>query len=121
MSLNWNLTKIRNRDVVCWERDEHGCNNISGVTHTIILRTMAVDLGEVTEKNIDEWLFRMRCLARVYGDDGWTNIVREQLQNHIGLSTNVSSKTRKQFIARMSKALECECMYELKCEVAATG
>jgi hypothetical protein len=114
MSLNWNLTRIRNRDVVCWERDEHGYNNISGVTHTIIFATMAVDLGEISAKNVDEWLMRLQCLGRVYSDEGWSSITRQQLTDHIGLSTNVSNKTRKQFLSKMSQALERECVSEVK-------
>lgn len=121
MSLNWNLTKIANTESTCWRKDSSGEETMRGITHTLIFGTMAVDLGEITAKNVDEWLFRMQCIARVYGDEGWANITREQLTDHIGLSTNVISKTRKQFIAKMGKALERECADEMRRVAAVTG
>jgi hypothetical protein len=115
MSLNWNLTKIANHKTTCFKTDSSGDEVMRGITHTLILTTMAVDLGEITAKNVDEWLVRLQCIARVYSDEGWSSITRQQLTDHIGLSTNVfPNKTRKQFMTKMAKALERECADEVK-------
>ena len=110
MSLNWNLSKIANTESVCWHKDSSGEETMRGITHTLIFATMAVDLGAITAKNVDEWLVRVHVLARVSNDHGWLGITREKLVAHIGLSTNVSNKTRKQFMGRMAKSLEQRCV-----------
>ena len=109
MSLNWNLSKIANTETTCWRKDSSGDEVMRGITHTLIFSTMAVDLGEISAKNVEEWLVRLQCIGRVYSDEGWSSITRQDLTDHIGLSTNVSNKTRKQFLSKMSKALEREC------------
>ena len=114
MSLNWNLTKIANHETTCFKTDSSGDEVMRGITHTLIFATMAVDLGEISAKNVDEWLVRLQCIGRVYADEGWSSITRQNLTDHIGLNTNVSNKTRKQFLAKMGKALERECVSEVK-------
>jgi hypothetical protein len=114
MSLNWNLSKIANTETTCWRKDSSGEEVMRGITHTLIFATMAVDLGEISAKNVDEWLVRLQCIGRVYADEGWSSITRQNLTDHIGLNTNVSNKTRKQFLAKMGKALERECVSEVK-------
>lgn len=121
MSLNWNLSKIANTESVCWRKDSSGEETMRGITHTLIFATIAVDLGEITAKNVDEWLFRMQCIARVYNDEGWANITREQLTDHIGLSTNVSNRTRKQFMGKMGTALEREAADAMRRVAAVAG
>lgn len=108
MALNWNLSKIANKDTVCFSDHGDGESRLSGLTHNLIWATIAVDLGEITAKNVDEWRFRLNCIALVYGDPSWAEITREDIAAHIGLSTNVSSRTRKQFVAKMATALERE-------------
>jgi len=67
----------------------------------------APDLGKITAKNIDEWLFRLDVAARVYEDrDGFGAIDREDLTKHIGLETNVIDTTRAGFLRKMTKSLE---------------
>ena len=66
MSLNWKLNKIANNDTVCWVGDEDP-KYMNPVTESLIWRTMCVDLGEITKKNIPEWLFRTRCYSQVFG------------------------------------------------------
>jgi hypothetical protein len=52
----------------------------------------------------------------VYADASWAEITREDIAKHIGLSTNVSSRTRKQFVAKMAKALEREAADKVRYE-----
>jgi hypothetical protein len=107
MSLNWNLSKIANKDTVCFTTTPDGERQLRGLTERLIWTTMSVSLGEITAKNVEEWVFRLHCVGRVYGDDSLTTITRDQIAQHIGLTTNVfPNKTRKQFLARMGEVLE---------------
>jgi hypothetical protein len=119
MSLNWNLSKIANKDTVCFRADSNGERELTGLTHALIWGTIAVDLGEITAKNVDEWKFRLNCIGLVYDDKTWAEITREDIAKHIGLSTNVTSRTRKQFIAKMAKALEREVSDSIRREAVA--
>jgi hypothetical protein len=109
MSLNWNISKIADHKSVCLRENENGDGScLKELTNNLIWMTIAVDLGEITAKNVDEWKFRLNCIALVYDEKWQTEITREDIAQHIGLSTNVSSTTRKQFIAKMARALESE-------------
>lgn len=107
MSLNWNITKVANKDTVCFNDNGDGDCRLSGLTERLIWATLVVDLGKITAKNIDEWLFRLDVAARVYEDrDGYGAIDREDLTKHIGLETNVIDTTRAGFLRKMTKSLE---------------
>jgi hypothetical protein len=112
MSLNWNLSKIANKDTVCYTNYENGCYEIekrlSGLTHSLIWATMAVDLGSITAKNIGEWQIRLQIISVAYSDPVWAAITRKQLEAHIGLSTNVSNTTRAKFMRKISQGMERE-------------
>jgi hypothetical protein len=118
MALNWNLSKIANNDAVCFSYTDgdNGPRRLRQITENLIWATIAVDLGEITAKNVDEWRFRLNCIALVYADASWAEITREDIAKHIGLSTNVSSRTRKQFVAKMAKALEREAADKVRYE-----
>jgi hypothetical protein len=51
MSLNWNIEKIHERLIVDGKMDS--------VTEALIWATMAVDIGDITEKNWKEFYFRV--------------------------------------------------------------
>jgi hypothetical protein len=109
MSLNWNISKVANKDTVCFNypEGESGPRALRGLTERLIWATLVVDLGKITAKNIDEWLFRLDVAARVYEDrDGFGAIDREDLTKHIGLETNVIDTTRAGFLRKMTKSLE---------------
>ena len=110
MALNWNISKVANKDTVCFTEHENGCYEIekrlSSLTERLIWATMRIGVGRITAKNIDEWLFRLDVVARVYEDrDGYGSITRDDLTKHIGLSTNASETTRAGFLRMMTDAL----------------
>lgn len=110
MSLDWNITKVANKDTVCFNypEGEDGPRQLRQITENLIWATIAVDLGNITAKNIDEWLVRLQIVARVSGSDTYTSILRSDLENHIGLSTNVTTCTRAGFLRKMTRCLERE-------------
>lgn len=105
MALNWNIDQIKDFKTVCY-RD----GQMRSLTDQLIWATMLVDLNEITDKNIDDWLARMHICSRVYGtagaEDVYEHITREQLESHIGLRTNASKKTFKQFMKKVTLRLE---------------
>ena len=114
MALNFSLTAVRERlgkdkyDLITTAPHSRGTENEKwhAVSDHLIWMTMAVDLGEISESNLDEWEFRLGLLQRINGADlGMKGnpriyITREDLENHIGLSTNVADLTRNQWLTR---------------------
>lgn len=101
MPLDWNIEKVKDH------------KEFNPKTERLLFLTMEVDLGEISAKNIDEWLVRLGIMKRV----GWaprTEITREDLERHIGLKTNVHSTSRAQFKTKVIKHIENEAMSELR-------
>jgi hypothetical protein len=105
MALHWDLSKIKDYKDICWIED--GANKrLNYITESIIWTTIIVDLGEITEKNLDEWRWRLAFLSQfdqgllIIEDSKPRNPTKEELTAHIGLSTNVSTRTRREFIKR---------------------
>ena len=100
MSLDWNVGNIKNKDEICWEDGK-----LSLVTESIIFGTMAVGIGQITEKNACEFFSRINLVERLTGPfmtgpDGPYEITMIDIKNHIGLSTNVSPETRPAWLKR---------------------
>lgn len=104
MSLDWDISKVANRETVCWETVK-GEKRLKVTTEALIWGTMAVGIGEVSEKTIPEWLFRLEVLGRIGGElmykpgeDGRPvrcNPTAADLRAHIGLRTNVFPMERR--------------------------
>ena len=112
MSLNWNLSKIADYRTVCLREVEPGVDELRTNTHNLIWMTMAVGMGTITPKNLDEWQFRLAVLNRL--DDQpemYAALTREVLEAHIGLQTNVwPAQTRKQWLGGIAKQIEREAL-----------
>jgi len=111
MALHWNLTDIKNLKDVCWvnEGDERSLNPI---TEAIIWSTIVVQIGKITEKNVDEWVWRLYYTSKlgrgklIPDTDRYRNPTRDELMLHIGLSTNVSTISRREFCSRIASSLK---------------
>lgn len=119
MSLNWNLTKVKNHDRVCftnWKKDENGelSGTMKPVTNSLIWITMSIGMGEITEKNYDEFFMRIEILQKALdkpylvstskktGKHKPYYITLEHVKQHIGLRTNVfPMETRSKWMKRM--------------------
>ena len=119
MSLTWSITAVKDFGQL-HQTHEDGSYELGPTTERLIFLTMQVDLGEITEKNLDEWIFRLALMKKV----GWTprtEIVRADLERHVGLKTNVHSTTRAQFRTKVIKNLELEVQGELRVKSAKTA
>jgi hypothetical protein len=94
MSLNWNATKVEGWGEIPVNKQE-----------SLIFATMFVDMGEITEKNHEEFYeryvqFNMAC--------GYTDLYLSlaDVKSAIGLSTNVFTTTPAAWRKRLIKKLE---------------
>jgi hypothetical protein len=102
MSLDWDLTKIKNSEEVCWEKNEDGTDKLNPVTESLIWLTMGIGIGNITEDNASEVYCRVAMYEKLFGTmlSYWKDskkvsvpITPEDIHNHIGLSTNVGKET----------------------------
>jgi hypothetical protein len=123
MSLNWNVANVKDHDNVCFYKAEKndpdtglvkGERYLKGYTDALVWLTMSVGLDEITEDNIDEWMYRLsieyafqdstvsRCVngewERMYHDEN-------SLRQHIGLYTNAGTISRDEFHAKIIRIL----------------
>jgi len=107
MSLDWGIEECEN-----WK--ELTTDEEWPTTNAIIWATMQVDLGRITEKNVDEFYTRIQIAERIWGIYTYRKdehgrrvsvITYEALRRRIGLNTNVSDKTRNQYKKRITDYL----------------
>ncbi len=111
MALHWTIDKIKNYLEVCWKTAQennpayqykNGDRILNPLTEGLIWATIAVELGEITEKNVDEWLFRLACLEVVDASPFRVPPSREDVLSHVGLRTNVINRSRAYFLKKIS-------------------
>lgn len=127
MSLDYNLGKIEDWENVCFiERDalpseapradENGkIREMAALTHAMIFATISVKLGQITEKNANEFYARMKILERLWGpfvykmengEKSDVELTPEDIRAHIGLSTNVIDESRAQFMKAVKNEMD---------------
>lgn len=93
MALHFDLTKVK------------GCDKLSSsLKETIIFTTMFVGMGDITEKNCEEFYRRVYTWEAVTGPlRRNTYITLEEVKQFVGLHTNVSLMSKKRFASHMAK------------------
>jgi hypothetical protein len=110
MSLNWDISKIEDFDDL-WVKDgtdEDGKDmfQLNKATDSLIWASIAVDLGSITEKNVDKWLERLAAIS-VIDNGAWDNLVdRDIIERHIGLKINVYPITDAKFWNKCKRHLK---------------
>lgn len=117
MSLDWSITDVKDWEQVAM-REENGIEGTK--TNALVWAALSVDLSSITAKNVDEWMFRLSTSEKYRGafirrtirnEDGTYKatedylFTREDLVRRIGLSTNVSTKTRTAWLERMAEGM----------------
>ena len=123
MSLDWTVEKVKDYKTRCWrdspmvEDEGKGRVVLEVDTYALVWGAMKLDLGGIRRNNIDEWDFRIRFCERL--NLGWATLwdgekeiavfpTRQQIAEHVGLGTNVSTRTRQQWIKKIARSLERE-------------
>lgn len=126
MSLNWDLSKINGGDFKAVTQIESPYDDPNEgikkgdmirnpVTTAIIWATMAVGLGEITEKNFEEfyrrlhlWEHSVQSFLSWGQDKDYANryITYDEVKAHIGLRTNVSKESDSVFFKKLMGAVK---------------
>lgn len=111
MSLNWSIEDVEDYENLCWIENPDN-KTLNPITESIIFATMSVGINHITEDNAHEFFVRSGATSAVYGEPlrGWEdgNLIRrnytfEEIKQHIGLSTNASVLSLKEFWDNMIK------------------
>jgi len=132
MPLNWSVKNVKDHDNVCYyvatkDNLEYGMkageSYLKGTTDALVWLTMSVGLTEITEDNIDEWLYRLAIEYSVHGatnhrfvDGKWEPIYHDEnsLRQHIGLETNAGTISREEYHEKVIRALASNGKYLLR-------
>ena len=101
MSLDWN-----GKDVPDFDRK---AQENPAMLNCLIWASLSIGIGEITEKNLKEWVYRLRRFAFeehpliIRRDETPYEITEEMLRPWIGLRINVTSITNAEFDAIMRK------------------
>lgn len=128
MSLSFDFSKcsdlVRNNDEngsekYGWQMDAEGVEFVAPISKAITLSTISVGIGQITDKNVEEFYARLILLDRVWGiatfkvtnpdydpdtvENLWIDYVisPDDVRQHIGLFTNVRNETRVEWCRRM--------------------
>lgn len=113
MSLDWNVSNIENYRDKCYIEDgvaENGekMYRLNGTTEALIWSTMLIDMGEITEKNAQEFYSRIHIwealnVPMIIRTDS-KGISPKDVYDHIGLKTNVNTTTFAKWRTRVMKS-----------------
>ena len=96
MSLSWDLTTIGHHERKCWTETEDG-KALSPVTSALIWACVSVDMQEITIANYGEFYTRYLMICAANGNLTFPGLTLQDIKDHVGLWTNVRTKTRAQF------------------------
>lgn len=92
MAVNWNIEGCKNWDQLTKTESDRTALD------TVIMMTMAFDIGQLTDDNLQDWLDRARIVEAIRGPayfkSGERCLLgqREFMQKYVGLRTNVITK-----------------------------
>lgn len=107
--LNWRFTDQSRFDAIP-ESERHW-------NDAFIWMCLALDMRSITQENVGEWIWRWNFYSRVIGPSYWRVgtdgkrggeylPTRLEVEARIGLETNCSQKTRRQFVDRLVRSFE---------------
>jgi hypothetical protein len=113
MSLDWSVAKVKDFETVC-KVGEGEDRRWNPVTEGLVWLLMAIGQRAITEKNKDKVWDRIQKWEKIHGpmlfagpgNPPWF-ITKEDVEKHVGLSTNVSDKSDAVFKRELAEdALE---------------
>ena len=129
MSLNWDLTRIENSQELCWKpsTEEIGKVEMNGVTEVLIYATMIVSIGRITPKTFRDFHRRLIEFQIVTGNGLLSSVTKDgkrinrmptlqEVQAHIGLDTNVTTKTSRQWTSYLGQIIKEEATTRIRQE-----
>jgi hypothetical protein len=110
MSLNFRLKNVANYETLCY----HG-ERMNPVTEALIFHCLALGMSEISEKNASEFFLRSEFHRKLFGaplkrlahqkgeHDTEVPFTMDDIQAHIGLTTNVHQEPRKAWCKRITE------------------
>jgi hypothetical protein len=100
MPLTWDMHSVK--DVENLHSDDHEW----AISESLIWASIGVDLGSITEDNVDDWVFRLALIQKIDGAYMRLNgkplfLVREHVERRIGLRVNVVNMTKTKWINKL--------------------
>ena len=127
MSLDWDLTEVENNKDVCWTPSlEEGKVILNPVTNAIIWSTMLVGFSKITTKNYKDFHRRLIEFEVISGSGMLDAVPKEneqrstrqpnlqEVEDHIGLSTNVRLLTEKEWTTYLRRLVKDETTRRIK-------
>jgi predicted sugar kinase len=76
----------------------------------LVWSALAIDLGGITKKNVDEWVWRLfyqrKTTEMIYIPEKTTPAeVRRMVERWVGLGTNVLTLSRKQWLKKVTEIM----------------
>ena len=113
MALSWDITAIENHKELCWvDSKEVGKHELNPITDCLIWATMFIGMREITEKTLDEFVMRLIEWEKVVGGflqdtstGKYTMPSYVDVEFHIGLKTNVTEFTKRQWKSKLARML----------------
>lgn len=111
MPLNASYAEIPDWKNVCYNED----GSLSAITEVLVMKTMMVDIGHVTPTNLDEFVFRVLMIEKVFGGSivEWRgepakpverSLTIDEIRSHVGLRTNVyTEKSRAKWLTSFKR------------------
>ena len=121
MALRWNIEKIENHEELCQTKittpEGEARYQLAIITACIIWNMMAIDIGSITESTVEEVILRTMLRQKLEGALAFQPpntedqervplyITPQDIRDHIGLSTNVSTEGRARWKNKIWKVL----------------
>ena len=115
MALTVDTRRIKNHKEVCYEAETKDGFPYKPATHYLAWASMAIGIGEITEKNYHEVYFRHKFINQT---SSWNknplSITLKDVHQHIGLETNVGKpEPRGKWKNRIIKNVMAELSYSI--------
>jgi len=120
MALHWNIGDCENHKelIICTNPsapEDERTYRLHTLTDSLIWATMALGISKITLKNYEEFYTRLKFSEDLngqlvrnwdYANEKAVPVTVEDIERHIGLSTNASRYSRAEFIKRQIKIWE---------------
>jgi hypothetical protein len=122
MSLDWDCTDC--------EKPEAASDEEAVSRKCLVFESGCVNLNAITAGNEDEWMFRSMLLQRIemssimYGTEDWrekAGHLRSSLRRWRGMTTNVTAKSRSEWLKATMSILENEVLRRMPNEEKANA
>ena len=118
MALTVDTRRIKNHKEVCYEAETKDGFPYKPTTHYLAWGSMAIGIGEITEKNYHEVYFRHKFINQI---SSWNKsplpLTLKDVYQHIGLETNVGNpEPRGKWKNRIVKNAMVELSYNISKE-----